>query len=95
MNTLHIEIIGNSNEDCRFLENNVLTAMVKLGITAHVNCIADAEEVKRRRLGCTPVLTINGRVVSQGQNISSRHIQTFLREATDVSQHGDFLSRMF
>jgi D-alanyl-D-alanine carboxypeptidase len=95
MDTLQIEIIGNSNENCRFLENNVLTAIAKLGITAQVNCLTDVEEVKRRRLGCTPALVVNGRVISQGNNVSSRQIQAILQEATHASQHGDFLSRMF
>lgn len=94
MDTLQIEIIGTSNENCHFLENNVLTAIAKLGITAQVNCITDIEEAKRR-LGCTPALVINGRVISQGNNVSSRQIQAVLREATHASQHGDFLSRMF
>lgn len=95
MNTLYIEIIGSSNENCHFLENNVLTASAKLGIAVHINCITDTEEVKRRRLGCTPALVINGRVISQGYNISSRQIQIILREATHASQYGDFLSRTF
>ncbi len=95
MSTVHIEIIGNSNENCHALEDNVLTAIAKLGIAAQVNCITDAEEAKRRRLGCTPALVINGRVISQGTNVSSRRIQVILQEATHVPQHRDLTSRMF
>ncbi|MBW4622338.1 MAG: thioredoxin family protein [Cyanosarcina radialis HA8281-LM2] len=95
MNSLHIEIIGNSNENCHLLENNVLTAIAKLGITAKVDCLMDVEQAKRRRLGRPPVLVINGRVASQGQTISSKQIEILLQEATHGSHHGDFLSRMF
>ncbi len=93
MDTPHIEIIGNSNENCHFLENNVLTAIAKLGIAANVNCITDPEEVQRRRLGGTPALVINGKVISQGNNVSSRQIQAILQESTYALQHRDFLNR--
>jgi Thioredoxin domain len=79
-----IEIIATNHENCHFLENNVLTAIAKLGINAQVNCITDAEEANRRRLGYTPALVINGRVVGQGKTISSRQIQLFLLEAGGV-----------
>ena len=49
MHTFDIEIIGTYNENCHFMEDNVLTAIAKLGLTAKVNCIADIEEVKRRK----------------------------------------------
>lgn len=95
MHTFDIEIIGTYNENCHFMEDNVLTAIAKLGINAKVNCIADIEEVKRRRLRCTPALVIDGRIVSQGRQVSSKKIQSFLRELTYLSDGGDFLSRMF
>ena len=47
MHTFDIEIIGTHNENCHFLEDNVLKAIAKLGFTAKVNCIEDIEEVKR------------------------------------------------
>lgn len=95
MHILHVEIIGIHNKNCHFLENNVLMAISQLGITAQVTCIADAEEVKQRRLSCTPALIIDGRVVSQGQNISSRHIQAFLLESMYSSPQRKPLNRVF
>lgn len=95
MHTFDIEIIGTHHENCHFLEDNVLTAIAKLGITAQVNCIADIEEVKRRRLRSTPALVIDGKVVSQGRQVSSKKIQSFLLELTHLSDGGDFMSRMF
>jgi len=90
MGMLQIEIICTSHDNCHFLENNVLTAVAKLGIIAHVSCITDAEEAQRRQLNCTPVLMIDGQVVSQGKSLSSRRVQAFLVEAIHPSQH--FLS---
>jgi Thioredoxin domain len=95
MNTLCVEIIGRENEICHFLQSNVLTAIAKLSIAAQVKCITDNDEIKRRGLDCTPALIINGRVVGQGQNISSRKIQTLLWQATPNLHQGDFFSRGF
>ena len=92
MRALQIEIISTNIENCRFLENNVLTAIAKLGIAAQVNCIADEAAVQQWRLNCTPGLVVNGQLVSQGQNISSRQIQILLLAATHAAPEDDVLN---
>lgn len=95
MHTLQIKIISTSIENCHFLENNVLTAIAKLGIAAQVNCIADEAAVQQWRLNCTPGLVVNGQLMSQGQNISSRQIQILLLEAIYASPEDDVLSQLY
>jgi predicted thioredoxin/glutaredoxin len=78
MDAIHIEIIGKDCKNHWLLDNNVFTAIAKLGITARVIHITDSTEIYRRGIIHTPALVINGEVVCQGQIISSKRIQQLL-----------------
>ncbi|GAB4197156.1 MAG: hypothetical protein Fur006_45420 [Coleofasciculaceae cyanobacterium] len=80
MDAILIEIIGKDCKNHWLLDNNVFTAIAKLGITARVIHITDPTEVYKRGIIRTPALAINGEVVSQGQIISSRQIQLLLQQ---------------
>jgi hypothetical protein len=81
MEMLNIEIIGLNTESRRLLENNVCTAVAKLGVPAKVNCNSDLGEINRRRLKCTPALIVNGQIISQGKILASKQIQSLLLES--------------
>ncbi len=80
MNKISIDILGTNNGDLKMLENHIYIAINKLRLTARVTCIFDSDEIQRLKFFSTPALLINGEVVSQGKMISSKQIQSILKD---------------
>ncbi|KOP24340.1 hypothetical protein AMR41_21675 [Hapalosiphon sp. MRB220] len=84
MEKIDIDIIATNNGDLKILENHTCIAINKLRLTARVTCIFDSDEIQRLKLISTPALLINGEVVSQGKMISSKQIQSILKDFIDL-----------
>lgn len=95
MSPIDVKIIGEKNEACRLLENNVCQAIAQLGFTARVTWISDPAEINLQGIVTTPALSIDGKVVSQGHLVSSRQVKSFLKRAIHPSHLEDFLNRPF
>jgi small redox-active disulfide protein 2 len=79
MDTIKIEILGTGCKKCQQLEVNAKQAVVNLNLTAEVLHITDPVEIAMRGVMSTPAMTINGKVVSKGQVISTEQIQPLLQ----------------
>ncbi|MFN3420721.1 MAG: thioredoxin family protein [Armatimonadota bacterium] len=69
--SLKIEVLGPSCDRCYALENNVKQAVQQLGINAEIEHVTNIQELIKRlrqyRAMVTPVLVVNGKVLSQGK----------------------------
>ena len=79
MDTIKIEILGTGCKKCQQLEANAKQAVVNLNLMAEVLHITDPVEIAMRGVMSTPAMTINGKVVSKGQVISTEQIQPLLQ----------------
>ena len=79
MDTIKIEILGTGCKKCQQLEANAKQAVVNLNLMAEVLHITDPVEIAMRGVLSTPAMTINGKVVSKGQVISTEQIQPLLQ----------------
>ena len=79
MDTIKIEILGTGCKKCQQLEANAKQAVVNLNLMAEVSHITDPVEIAMRGVMSTPAMTINGKVVSKGQVISTEQIQPLLQ----------------
>jgi small redox-active disulfide protein 2 len=79
MDTVTIEILGTGCKKCQQLEANAKQAVANLNLSAEVLHITDPVEIAMRGVMSTPAMTLNGKVVSKGQVISSEQIQTLLQ----------------
>jgi small redox-active disulfide protein 2 len=79
MDTIKIEILGTGCKKCQQLEANAKQAVVNLNLMAEVLHITDPVEIAMRGVMSTPAMTINGKVVSKGQVISTQQIQPLLQ----------------
>lgn len=71
MMALKIEVLGPGCAKCFALENNVKQAVQQLGLDAEVEHVTNMQEMLKRlrqyRAMVTPVLVVNGKVLSQGK----------------------------
>lgn len=69
--SLKIEVLGPGCARCYALENNVKQAVQQLGIDAEVEHVTNIQEMLKRlrqyKAMTTPVLVVNGKVLSQGK----------------------------
>ncbi len=69
--SLKIEVLGPSCARCHALENNVRQAVQQLGLNAEIEYVTNLQEMLKRlrqyRTMVTPVLAVNGRVLSRGR----------------------------
>jgi small redox-active disulfide protein 2 len=79
MDMVKIEILGTGCKKCQQLESNAKQAVAKLKLTAEVLHITDPVEIAMRGVMSTPAMTINGKIVSKGQVISTEQIQPLLQ----------------
>lgn len=79
METIKIEILGTGCKKCQQLEANAKEAVASLNLTAEISHITDLTEIAKRGVMSTPALTINSKVVSKGQVISTEKIQSLLQ----------------
>lgn len=79
MDTIKIEILGAGCKKCQQLEANAKQAVANLNLTVEVLHITDPVEIAMRGVMSTPAMTINGKVVSKGQVISTEQIQPLLQ----------------
>jgi len=68
---LKIEVLGPGCPRCHALERNVRQAVQQLGVDAEIEHVTDTQEMLKRlrqyRAMSTPVLVVNGKVLSQGK----------------------------
>jgi len=66
---LKIEVLGSGCAKCFALENNVKQAVQQLGLDAEVEHVTNMQDMLKRlrqyRAMVTPVLVVNGKVLSQ------------------------------
>ena len=71
---LKIEVLGSGCAKCIALENNVKQAVQQLGLDAEIEHVTNMQETLKRlrqyRAMVTPVLVVNGKVLSQGKVLS-------------------------
>jgi len=71
---LKIEVLGSGCAKCIALENNVKQAVQQLGLDAEIEHVTNMQEMLKRlrqyRAMVTPVLVVNGKVLSQGKVLS-------------------------
>jgi small redox-active disulfide protein 2 len=79
MSTIKIEILGTGCKKCQQLETNAKQAVTNLNLTAEVSHVTDPIEIAMRGVMATPAMTINGKLVSKGQVISTEQIQPLLQ----------------
>lgn len=79
MTTLKVEILGTGCKKCQQLEANVKEAIANLNLTAEVLHITDPVEIAMRGVMTTPAMTVNGKVVSKGQVITTEQIKPLLQ----------------
>jgi small redox-active disulfide protein 2 len=79
MDTIKIEILGTGCKKCQQLETNAKQAVTNLNLTAEVSHVTDPIEIAMRGVMATPAMTINGKLVSKGQVISTEQIQPLLQ----------------
>ncbi len=77
--TIKIEILGTGCKKCQQLEANAKEALGNLNLTAEVFHITDPIDIAMRGVMSTPALSINDKVVSKGQVISTEKIQALLK----------------
>lgn len=69
--SLKIEVLGSGCARCYALENNVKQAVQQLGVDAEVEHVTNIQEMLKRlrqyKAMTTPVLVVNGKVLSQGK----------------------------
>jgi small redox-active disulfide protein 2 len=79
MDTVKIEILGTGCKKCQQLEANAKQAVTNLNLMAEVLHITDPVEIAMRGVMSTPAISINSKVVSKGQVISTEQIQILLQ----------------
>jgi small redox-active disulfide protein 2 len=79
MDAIKIEILGTGCKKCQQLETNAKQAVTNLNLTAEVSHVTDPIEIAMRGVMATPAMTINGKLVSKGQVISTEQIQPLLQ----------------
>ncbi|MEQ8963271.1 MAG: thioredoxin family protein [Coleofasciculus sp. C2-GNP5-27] len=72
-------MLGTGCKKCHQLEENARRAIASLDIAAEVVPITDPVEIAKRRVMSTPVLVVNGKVVSKGKVISPEQIKPLLQ----------------
>jgi small redox-active disulfide protein 2 len=79
MDTVKIEILGAGCKKCQQLEANAKQAVTNLNLMAEVLHITDPVEIAMRGVMSMPAISINSKVVSKGQVISTEQIQILLQ----------------
>ncbi len=79
MNPITVEVLGTGCKKCQQLEANARDAIAALNLEAEVLHITDPIEIAKRGVMSTPVLTVNGKVVSKGKVLTSEEIQPLLQ----------------
>jgi small redox-active disulfide protein 2 len=79
MDTIKIEILGTGCKKCQQLETNAKQAVTNLNLTAEVSHVTDPIEIAMRGVMATPAMSINGKLVSKGEVISTEQIQPLLQ----------------
>lgn len=73
-----IEILGRGCRGCRAAELNLRAALDELQLVATISRITDPRIIRRRRVTQTPVITVDGQIVSSGIVPSVEEVKTWL-----------------
>jgi len=76
-----IEVLGPGCPNCKKLEANAREAVVMAGVEAEIVKVTDFREIHARGVMTTPVLVIDGTVVSSGRIPLAGDIATWLSES--------------
>ncbi|MCL6435059.1 MAG: thioredoxin family protein [Leptolyngbyaceae cyanobacterium HOT.MB2.61] len=78
MNPIKVEILGTGCKKCQQLEANAKEAIAHRQLEAEVAHITDTMEIVKRGVMKTPVLVVDGKVVSQGKVLEAKDIEPLL-----------------
>jgi small redox-active disulfide protein 2 len=80
---MKIEILGPGCPRCHETHRNILNAAAELGLDADIQYITDIAEIAARGIMQTPVVMINGKVVTVGKVPNPRQAKDLLLEYKD------------
>lgn len=78
---LKLEVFGPGCKRCQSLEANARAAVASAGCEAEILHVSDPAEMIRRGVLTTPVLAINGKIVSRGVVLSPPEIAKLCTDA--------------
>ncbi|MCX7600208.1 MAG: thioredoxin family protein [Armatimonadetes bacterium] len=78
---MRIEILGKGCEKCRRLAANAEEAARKLGVQAEIIKVTDPEEIGRYGPVVTPVLVVDGKILSTGRALSPGAVAELIKRA--------------
>lgn len=78
---MDIKVLGPGCPRCAEVERRVMNALAELGIAANVEKITDIKKIMEYKVWGTPVLVINGKVVSTGKIPRPDEIKAWIQQS--------------
>lgn len=77
---MEIKVLGPGCARCQAVEQNVMSALAEMGITAKVEKVKDLNEIASYGVAMTPGLVINGKVKTFGRIPDKAEIKSWIEE---------------